>query len=114
MDQRRPFGGHVCTPLCQDWSRECRPQQWALSRVLVLMPCSDTPVRLIKRFLPLVLSLFALAIPATASATTFGAEVNSDFTNQSRGAWSQTQVVGNLNSLYKAGGRGGRAASNWA
>ena len=67
-----------------------------------------------KRCLPLVVSLFALAIPATAGATTFGAEVNSDFTNQARGAESPAQVVSNLSSLYKAGGRVGRADSNWA
>jgi hypothetical protein len=67
-----------------------------------------------KRCLPLALSLFALAVPATAGATTFGAEVNSDFTNQVRGQWSQTQVIGNLSALYNAGGRVGRADSNWA
>ncbi len=60
------------------------------------------------------MSLFALAVPATASATTFGAEVNSDFTNQARGQWSQTRVTGNLSALYRAGGRLGRADSNWA
>ena len=67
-----------------------------------------------KRCLPLVLSLFVLAIPATASAaTTFGAEVNADFTSQSRGGESAGAVAGNLTSLYKAGGRVGRADSNW-
>jgi hypothetical protein len=78
------------------------------------MPCSATYVRLMKRCLPLLLSVFALAVPATASATTFGAEVNSDFINQVRGAWSQSQVIGNLSALYRAGGRVGRADSNWA
>ena len=58
--------------------------------------------------------LFALAVPATAGATTFGAEVTSDFTNQAHGAWSQTQVMNNLSALYKAGGRVGRADSDWA
>ena len=67
-----------------------------------------------KRCLPLLLSLFALAVPATAGAATFGAEVGSDFTNQVRGDWSQTQVMSNLSSLYKAGGRVGRADSDWA
>jgi hypothetical protein len=67
-----------------------------------------------KRCLPLLLSLFALAVPATAGATTFGAEVGSDFTNQVRGESSQTQVMTNLTSLYKAGGRVGRADSDWA
>jgi hypothetical protein len=67
-----------------------------------------------KRCLPLVLSLFALAVPATAGATTFGAEVTSDFTNQAQGAWSQTRVINNLSALYKAGGRVARADSNWA
>jgi hypothetical protein len=67
-----------------------------------------------KRCLPLFLTLFALAIPATAGATTFGAEVNSDFTSQSRGEMSQPQVSANLTALYKAGGRVGRADSNWA
>jgi hypothetical protein len=67
-----------------------------------------------KRCLPLLLSLFALAVPATAGATTFGAEVGSDFTNQVRGESSQTQVMTNLSSLYKAGGRVGRADSDWA
>jgi hypothetical protein len=67
-----------------------------------------------KRCLPLVLSLFALAVPATAGATTFGAEVGSDFTNQVRGEWSQANVTTNLTSLYEAGGRVGRADSDWA
>jgi hypothetical protein len=67
-----------------------------------------------KRCLPLLLSLFILAVPATAGAMTFGAEVGTDFTNQVRGEWSQTKVVSNLSSLYKAGGRVGRADSNWA
>jgi hypothetical protein len=66
-----------------------------------------------KRYLPLLLSLFALAVPATASATTFGAEVGSVFTNQVRGGWSQTKVMSSLKSLYKAGGRVGRADSDW-
>jgi hypothetical protein len=67
-----------------------------------------------KRCLPLLLSLFACAVPATAGATTFGAEVGGVFTNQVRGEWSQTAVMGSLDSLYKAGGRVGRADSDWA
>jgi hypothetical protein len=67
-----------------------------------------------KRCLPLLLSLLALAVPATAGATTFGAAVGSEFTNQVRGVWSQTKVVTSLSALYKAGGRAGRADSNWA
>jgi hypothetical protein len=67
-----------------------------------------------RRSLPLLVSLFALAIPATAGATTFGAEVGSDFTKQVRGHESQSKVMSNLNSLYAAGGRVGRADSDWA
>ena len=67
-----------------------------------------------KRCLPLLLSLFALAVPATAGATTFGAQVGSDFTNQELGVWSQTTVISNLSALYTAGGRVGRADSDWA
>jgi hypothetical protein len=67
-----------------------------------------------KRCLPVILSLFALAVPASAAAaTTFGAEVGPDFTSQLRGQWSQDQVVSNLQALYKAGGRVGRADSSW-
>jgi hypothetical protein len=69
---------------------------------------------LMRRCLPLFLSLFAVAVPAAAGATTFGAEVGSDFTHQVRGEWSQTTVMRDLRSLYKAGGRVGRADSNWA
>jgi hypothetical protein len=67
-----------------------------------------------RRCLPLLLSSFALVIPATAGATTFGAEVGSDFTHQMRGERSQTRVMSDLRSLYRAGGRVGRADSNWA
>jgi hypothetical protein len=66
-----------------------------------------------KRCLPVLLSLFALAVPATAGATTFGAEVGSVFTNQVRAEWSRTRAMSSLNSLYKAGGRVGRADSDW-
>src|ERR1700742_757740 len=67
-----------------------------------------------KRCLLLLLSLSALAIPASASATTFGAEVGSIFTGQQRGQISQDQATTSLQALYKAGGRVGRADSNWA
>jgi hypothetical protein len=67
-----------------------------------------------KRRLPLLLSLFALFVPATAGATTFGADVGSDFTNQVWGVWSQASVMSNLTALYKAGGRIGRTDSDWA
>jgi hypothetical protein len=67
-----------------------------------------------KRCLLLLLSLVALAVPATAGATIFGAGVGSDFTNQVRGEWSQTKVISDLSSLYAAGGRVARADSNWA
>jgi len=67
-----------------------------------------------KRCLPLLLTLLVLAVPATANATTFGAEVVGVFTNQVRGEWSHAKVMGSLKSLYKAGGRVGRADSDWA
>jgi hypothetical protein len=66
-----------------------------------------------KRCLPLLLSLFVLAVPASASAITFGAEVGTDFTNQARGIWTADKVTSNLTDLYKAGGRVGRADSGW-
>ena len=66
------------------------------------------------RRLPLVLSLLALAVPATAGAATFGAGVGSDFSNQADGVWSQTRVMTDLRALYVAGGRVGRADSAWA
>jgi hypothetical protein len=66
------------------------------------------------RRLLLLLSLFALAIPATANATTFGAQVSTDFGNQLSGKWSWNRVMNDLNALHKAGGRVGRADSDWA
>ena len=67
-----------------------------------------------KRCLPMLLSLFVLAVPATAgAATVFGAEVNSDFVSQERGQWSPAMTASNLSSLYRAGGRVGRADSDW-
>lgn len=67
-----------------------------------------------KRYLPLLLSLLVLAIPASAAAATFGAEVGGDFSYQVWGEWSQATVISNLSALYKAGGRVGRADSGWA
>jgi hypothetical protein len=67
-----------------------------------------------KRCFSLLVLALALAIPATANATTFGAEVGGDFFNQTYGVWSATQVVSSLQGLYKAGGRVGRADSDWA
>jgi hypothetical protein len=67
-----------------------------------------------KRCLLLLLSLFALAVPATAGAITFGAQTGGEFINQVRGQWSQTRVMNDLKSLYKAGGRVGRGDSDWA
>jgi hypothetical protein len=56
-----------------------------------------------------------LAAPAAATATpTFGAQVGSVFVDQSRGAWSSTQAEASMKALYKAGGRVGRADSDWA
>ncbi len=66
-----------------------------------------------KRWLPLLLSLLALAVPATAGATNFGAEVGGIFTNQLRSVWSPTKAMSSLKGLYKAGGRVGRADSDW-
>ena len=66
-----------------------------------------------KRFLPPVLCVLALVVPGTAGATTFGAEVGGVFASQVRGEWSPTKVMSSLGSLYKAGGRVGRADSDW-
>jgi hypothetical protein len=67
-----------------------------------------------RRGLPLLLSLFALAVPATAGATTFGAEVGPEFTNQAHGLASRAHVISTLTALYNAGGRVGRGDSDWA
>ena len=77
------------------------------------MTLSPSLVELVMRCLRVVLAVF-LTVPATAGATTFGAEVNSDFVSQVRGQWSQSQGASNLTALYSAGGRVGRADSNWA
>lgn len=66
-----------------------------------------------KRYLSPILLLLALAVPASASATTFGAEVGSEFINQSRGE-PAAQVLTSLKALYAAGGRVGKADSDWA
>lgn len=68
-----------------------------------------------KRCLPLTLLLLALAVPASASALpTFGAEVGTGFTSQSRGLLPATTWLNSLKALYKAGGRVGKADSDWA
>ena len=67
-----------------------------------------------KRCLSSILLVLALAAPATATATTFGAEVGSDLLNGARGVWSPQHVLSSLSALYAAGGRMGRADSDWA
>ena len=67
-----------------------------------------------KRCLSSILLVLALAAPATATATTFGAEVGSDLLNGTRGVWSSRHVLRSLSALYAAGGRVGRADSDWA
>jgi hypothetical protein len=67
-----------------------------------------------KRWVSFFLLAVLLAIPATAGATTFGAQVGSEFVNQAHGLWSQATVATSLSALYKAGGRVGRADSDWA
>ena len=67
-----------------------------------------------KRCLHLLLFVVFCVVPATAGATTFGADVGSDFTNQVRGEWTQARVISNLSALRAAGGRVARADSNWA
>jgi hypothetical protein len=67
-----------------------------------------------KRCLQLLVSFLAVAAPATAHATTFGAEVGGEFTRQARGQSSQTELVNDLRLLFAAGGRVGRADSDWA
>ncbi len=67
-----------------------------------------------KRCLRLLVCLLSVALPAAAGATTFGAEVGSEFTNQVRGESSPTDVMTDLSALFSAGGRVGRADSDWA
>jgi hypothetical protein len=67
-----------------------------------------------RRCLLLALSLFVLAVPATAGATTFGADVGTVFSAQLKGKSTASQAISSLSALYKAGGRVGRADSNWA
>ncbi len=67
-----------------------------------------------KRCVTFLLLGLALAAPACANATTYGAEVAGDFVNQVRGWWSSGQVLSSLDALYAAGGRVGRADSDWA
>jgi hypothetical protein len=67
-----------------------------------------------KRCLSLIVLVFALAAPAAATATTFGAQVGSIFVDQARSLWPAGRVAGSLHNLYVAGGRVGRADSDWA
>ena len=67
-----------------------------------------------KRCLSFLLLVLALAAPPCANATTYGAQVAGDFVNQVRGWWSSGQVLSSLDALYAAGGRVGRADSDWA
>jgi hypothetical protein len=67
-----------------------------------------------RRCLPILLALLGLMAPGAAHATTFGAEVAGNFLNQDRGLWTAEQVQSSLTSLYEAGGRVGRADSDWA
>lgn len=67
-----------------------------------------------KKYIPVVLLALALAVPAAAGATTYGAQVGVDFLNESRGISTQDQVLVSLKALHAAGGRIGRADSDWA
>ncbi|HZE05623.1 MAG TPA: hypothetical protein VE127_10390 [Solirubrobacteraceae bacterium] len=60
------------------------------------------------------MALVALALPAAAQATTFGAEVNGEFVGQAGGYVPAAQALSSLQALYAAGGRVGRADSDWA
>jgi hypothetical protein len=68
----------------------------------------------VKRCLSFLLLALALAAPATATATTYGAQVSGDFSDQAWGRWSPAQTMASLRALYAAGGRVGRADSDWA
>jgi hypothetical protein len=67
-----------------------------------------------KRCLASTLLALMLAVSASATATTFGAGVGSDFVNQARGVWSPARVMRSLRELYAAGGRVGRTDTDWA
>lgn len=68
-----------------------------------------------KRCLSFLLLALAMAVPATANATTtYGAAVGGDFFNQHWGVWSTARVMSSLKALYAAGGRVGRSDSDWA
>jgi hypothetical protein len=68
-----------------------------------------------KRCLSLFVLVLALAAPAAASAApTFGAQVGSVFVLQARGQRSADAVVSSMTALSRAGGRVGRADSDWA
>ena len=71
-------------------------------------------VAVVRRGLPIILALLVLAVPAAAHATTYGAEVSSEFSDQAWGLMSSTQVIGSLKTLHAAGARVGRADSGWA
>lgn len=60
-----------------------------------------------------VAAAIALIVPASAGATVYGAEVGGDFLNQLYGTWTAAQVTSSLDALYAAGGRVGRADSDW-
>ena len=84
-------------------------------RVLRAPSTSQSTLRAMKPCLPVVLLMLALAIPAAADATTYGAQVGGPhFLNQSRGVSTGDQVVSSLKALHAAGGRIGRADSDWA
>ena len=67
-----------------------------------------------KRWVSFLVLVLVLVAPAAANATTYGAEVAGDFAYQSWGVWSPAQVMSSLTALYAAGGRVGRADSDWA
>lgn len=67
-----------------------------------------------RRCLPILVALAALGLPAVAQATTYGADVSSEFSDQHWGISSPAQVEASLQSLYAAGGRVGRADSEWS
>lgn len=66
------------------------------------------------RLLLLALAIAICALPATARATVYGAEVGGDFYEYLSGNWSWTQVQASLASLRAAGASIGRSGSDWA
>jgi hypothetical protein len=65
-------------------------------------------------WLPILLTVLGLAPPPVAHGPAFGADIGGDFVYQARGTWTAQQTQGSLTSLYAAGGRVGRADSDWA